>query len=100
MTQIDIEHILGAEEIRLLLEQAEQAGTIRASDLAEIAETYELTELEQDSLLRELDQRSIEIVEQPAHSEVVAAMTAPVETTTDALQLFLREAGRHQLLQQ
>ena len=25
-------------------------------------------------------------------------MTAPVETTTDALQLFLREAGRHQLL--
>jgi RNA polymerase primary sigma factor len=38
-------------------------------------------------------------VELPAaHSEVVAAITAPVETTTDALQLFLREAGRHQLL--
>ncbi len=98
MTQIDIEHILSALEIRLLLEQAEQAGTIRASDLAEIAETYELTELEQDALLRELDQRSIEIVEQPVHSEAVAALTAPVETTTDALQLFLREAGRHQLL--
>ena len=28
----------------------------------------------------------------------MAAITAPVETTTDALQLFLREAGRHQLL--
>ena len=38
---------------------------MRASDLAEMAETYELTELEQDALLRELDQRSIEIVEQP-----------------------------------
>ena len=25
-------------------------------------------------------------------------LTAPVETTTDALQLFLREAGRHHLL--
>ena len=98
MTQIDIDHILLIEEIRQLLEQAEQVGTVRASDLAEVAEIYELTELEQDAVLRELDQRSIEIVEQPPHSEAVVALTAPVETTTDALQLFLREAGRHQLL--
>jgi RNA polymerase primary sigma factor len=98
VSQVDIESILVVEEIRQLLEQSEQCGTIRASDLAELAQAYELTELEQDALLRELDQRSIEIVEQPPQSEVVAAMTAPVETTTDALQLFLREAGRHQLL--
>ncbi|HUF02122.1 MAG TPA: sigma-70 family RNA polymerase sigma factor [Gaiellaceae bacterium] len=99
MTQIDIESILILEEIRQLLEHAEQAGSIPASDLAEMAETYALTELEQDALLRELDHRSIEIVETPpVHSEVVAAITAPVETTTDALQLFLREAGRHRLL--
>ncbi|HXF98137.1 MAG TPA: hypothetical protein VNJ46_05945 [Gaiellaceae bacterium] len=37
VSQIDIEHLLGSEEIRHLLEQAEHAGTIRASDLAEIA---------------------------------------------------------------
>jgi RNA polymerase primary sigma factor len=99
VSQIDIETILTVEDIRQLLEQSEQIGTIRASDLAEVTETYELTELEHDALLRELDQRSIEIVEQPpSQSEVVAAITAPVETTTDALQLFLREAGRHQLL--
>ena len=98
MTQIDIDHILLIEEIRQLLEAAEQVGTVRASDLAEVAETYELTELEQDAVLRELDQRSIEIVEQVPVSETVVALTAPVETTTDALQLFLREAGRHQLL--
>ena len=52
MTQIDIENILATEDIRHLLEQSEQVGTIRASDLAEVAETYELTELEQDALLR------------------------------------------------
>jgi len=99
VSQIDIESILILEEIRQLLEHAEQVGSINASELAEIAETYTLTELEQDALLRELDHRSIEIVEAaPPHSEVVAAITAPVETTTDALQLFLREAGRHQLL--
>ena len=99
VSQTDIEHILVVEDIRHLLEQAEQAGTIRAADLSELSEAYELTELEHDALLRELDQRAIEIVELPAPpSEVVAAITAPVETTTDALQLFLREAGRHQLL--
>ena len=99
MSQTDIEHILTVEDIRQLLEQSEQVGSVRAADLAEVTETYELTELEHDALLRELDQRSIEIVElPPLQSEVVAAITAPVETTTDALQLFLREAGRHQLL--
>ncbi|MDQ3425928.1 MAG: sigma-70 family RNA polymerase sigma factor, partial [Actinomycetota bacterium] len=99
MSQTDIEHILTVEDIRQLLEQSEQVGTVRASELAEVTELYELTEREHDALLRELDQRSIEIVEQTApQSEVVAAITAPMETTTDALQLFLREAGRHQLL--
>ena len=34
MTQIDIEHILLIEEIRQLLEAAEQVGNVRASDLA------------------------------------------------------------------
>jgi RNA polymerase primary sigma factor len=99
VSQTDIETILVVEDIRQLLEQSEQAGSVRAADLAEVAETYELTELEHDALLRELDHRGIEVVEQPSpQSEVVAAITAPVETTTDALQLFLREAGRHQLL--
>jgi RNA polymerase primary sigma factor len=98
VTQIDIEHILLIEEIRQLLEQSEQAGSVSVSDLAEMAETYDLTELEQDALLRELDRRSIDIVEATPHSEAVVALTSPVETTTDALQLFLREAGRHQLL--
>ena len=51
VTQIDIDHILLIEEIRQLLEAAEQVGTMRASDLAEIAETYELG-LEQDAVLR------------------------------------------------
>ena len=46
MTQIDIEHILLIEDIRQLLEASEQVGSVRASDLAEIAEIYELTELE------------------------------------------------------
>ena len=94
VTTVDIETLLAVEEIRLLLEAAEQAGVARASELAEIAATHELDALEQDALLRELEKRGIEVVEvqQPEVPPPV------VESTTDALQLFLREAGRHQLL--
>ena len=49
--------------------------------------------------LRELDQRGVELVEaarSPRPSPRTGAPSPPSrETTTDALQLFLREAGRH-----
>jgi RNA polymerase primary sigma factor len=94
VTTVDIEALLGVEEIRQLLETAEQAGVARASELAEVAATHELDALEQDAVLRELEKRGVEVV------DVQQPETPPpvVESTTDALQLFLREAGRHQLL--
>jgi len=101
MTTIDIDHFLRTEEIQHLLETAEQAGSLRAVELAELVEAHELDPLEQDALMRELEQRGIEVsgesrAEEPQPAPPPAA--TPQETTTDALQLFLREAGRHQLL--
>jgi len=100
MTTIDIDHLLGNEEIQQLLEAAEQAGSLRATEITELVETHELDALEQDALYRELEQRGIEVVDEPKVEEPAPAPPpAPAqETTTDALQLFLREAGRHQLL--
>ena len=102
MTGVDIDHLLHFDEIRLLLEASEQVGSIQASELAEVIETYELSPLEQDALARVLDQRGIEVAEAPPPAPEppapVVAVGASPETTTDALQLFLREAGRHQLL--
>src|SRR5205807_7216526 len=46
---------------------------------------------------RELEQRGIEVHERAPEAPPLAA-TLSYETTTDALQLFLREAGRHALL--
>jgi RNA polymerase primary sigma factor len=76
---------------------------VRYADLAEVVEQLELDELEIDALYRELETRGIEILEPEA--ELPAAPAPPptlppltYETTTDALQLFLREAGRHPLL--
>jgi RNA polymerase primary sigma factor len=116
MTTVDIDSLLAHEDVKSLLESAEQAGAVRAAELAEIVEAHELDALEQDALLHALEQRGIEILEAPdgdaaaagpepeAEDEPAreparpATASAAHETTTDALQLFLREAGRHQLL--
>jgi RNA polymerase primary sigma factor len=97
-----IESVLEHEELRTLIENAEPTGSIRRADLAEFLEVHPLDELEIDALYRELDQRGIEVVEGDKEREPAppppTTQQLSYETTTDALQLFLREAGRHALL--
>ena len=102
MTVDLIESILQNEELQTLIEAAELQGSMRQSELAEVLEAHPLDPLETDALYRELDQRGIEIVEEerepPPPPQPSLAQQLSYETTTDALQLFLREAGRHALL--
>ncbi len=98
---MEIENLLASDDIRMLVEVWEAAGTIRSGDFAEIVETHELDPLEQEALVRELETRGIEIVEdvpQPTAEPLEVEPEPTPESTTDALQLFLREAGRHELL--
>jgi RNA polymerase primary sigma factor len=94
--------ILQNEEIHQLLERGEAAGFLEASEIADAIEAAELEPLDLEALQRELEERAIEVIEPP--KEPVREPTAPpratevLETTTDALQLFLREIGRHPLL--
>ena len=94
---VPLEHLLAQADLQLILETAEQTGTVRAEELAELLEAHELDALETEALYRELEQRGIEIVESERAAAPVAPPATP-DTTTDALQLFLREAGRHRLL--
>jgi RNA polymerase primary sigma factor len=92
-----IDSVVQTEELQQLLEAAELAGSIRAADLLEALEPHALEPLEVDAVYRLLEERGIEVVE----GEQEAApppVSGPLETTTDALQLFLRETGRHPLL--
>jgi RNA polymerase primary sigma factor len=99
VTTVDIEGLLAQDELRALLDACEHAGSIRAPQVTDIVEAHELTGLEHEALVREFDKRGIEIVDVPvAEAPPPPIAPAPVETTTDALQLFLREAGRHRLL--
>ena len=92
-----IEITLGHEELRPLLDSAEASGTIRRLELTELLEPHELAPLEVEALERELEARGFELVDEPVEKKE-APPAPPVESTTDALQLFLREAGRHALL--
>jgi len=97
------------EELQQLIEAAEATGVIEHADLMEAIEAVEYEPTDLEMLLRELEDRGIELVDRRAQAEPVVEATTPakatqdpfeagVETTTDALQLFLREIGRHPLL--
>jgi RNA polymerase primary sigma factor len=108
-TETDI--LLWSDDLHVLVDTAEERGTLLQSELNEVLEPLNLDPIETDLLHRELETRSIDIVNdidedgeatpQPIEAEPPPA-PAPLqitwETTTDALQLFLREAGRHPLL--
>ena len=98
MTTIDIESLLAQDDVRALLETSEHAATIPLREVADLVESHELSPLEYDALLRELDKRGIEVIDVPLAASTPPPPLAAADSTTDALQLFLREAGRHTLL--
>src|SRR3954449_10400282 len=106
MTTVEIDNVLATPELHELFEQAEQTGSLRYADLLEVLEPLHLDPLETDAVFRELEQRGLEVLEPEAEQREAPAPAPPPppqpvaaqETTTDALQLFLRDAGRHPLL--
>jgi RNA polymerase primary sigma factor len=87
-------HAVSSEQRQQLLEAAEESGSLPQSALTEILDQRQLEPLEFDALCRELEQQGVEVID----DRVPSPLPLAPETTTDALQLFLREAGRHPLL--
>jgi RNA polymerase primary sigma factor len=105
-TETDI--LLLSDDLRQLVDAAEERGSLLQSDLNDVLEPLGLDPLEIDLVHRELETRAIDVVDdigedgeatpQPQPDPEPAPLQISWETTTDALQLFLREAGRHPLL--
>src|SRR3989440_10249985 len=98
---VEIESILQHEDVQTLLEAADTTSSVRQAELSELVDAHEFDVFEVDLLYRELETRGIDVVEEPEREPEKPPPPPPtptVESTTDALQLFLREAGRHQLL--
>jgi RNA polymerase primary sigma factor len=97
---VKVETIIQFEEVQGLLERAQGSGAVDTAELNAVVEALELDSVETEALLDELEQRGIELVERLELNEKPpqpAGRTSD-EATTDALQLFLREAGRRPLL--
>jgi RNA polymerase primary sigma factor len=100
--------LLLSDDLRRLIESSEERGTLLQSDLNDVLEPLGLDPLEIDLVHHELETRQIDVVNdlgedgerrvQPQPEPEPPPLQLTWETTTDALQLFLREAGRHPLL--
>src|ERR1041385_2803676 len=95
---VDFETLAVSEELNQLLEAAEVSGFVRHADLTDVVEAMQLDPLEVDAVYRELESRGIEVLEPEPRTAPSILPSLSYETTTDALQLFLRETGRHPLL--
>ena len=94
----EIETILRFEEVQSLLEGAELSGVVQRPELNEFVAALELDPAQTEELVCELERRGIELVERLEPEEKRPADRSSDEPSTDALQLFLRELGRHPLL--
>ncbi len=86
------------DELQPLLERADASGVVEAVELREALELLDLEPGDVEALHKELEERGIEVVDRQKEPAPAAPGTEVLETTTDALQLFLREIGRHPLL--
>ncbi len=89
------------DQLRALLELAEEQGCIRMSTLEDLVAELELDDDEVAGLYEQLEEKGIELSDDCGHPEIAEAHYDNHEVaamTTDSLQLFLNEAGRYKLL--
>jgi RNA polymerase primary sigma factor len=88
------------ERFTAFLEQGEERGCIELSALNELVQALELDEREVEALYEEVDARDIDLADDCGHEAPGATYVNGdlIVATTDALQQFLNEAGRFQLL--
>jgi RNA polymerase primary sigma factor len=92
---------MGHDPIAVLVEHGEEHGCVHMTELNEIVQKLELEEEDIEALLERLEQHGIEITDDCSRAieeDVTYTNDALAATTTDALQLFLNEAGRYPLL--
>jgi RNA polymerase primary sigma factor len=86
--------------IAAMFDRGEQLGCVDLSEVDELAQVLELEEAELGALYEQLEQRGIDLRDDCGREAEVAPVddTALAAATTDTLQLFLNEIGRHRLL--
>ncbi len=91
----------GRAKISALIERGEQDGCIELSEVNMLAAALDLDDSEVEGLYDEIYRLGIELSDDCGREEAEEALylnDALAVTTTDTLQLFMNEVGRHRLL--
>src|SRR5213082_329017 len=88
------------DQLSALIEQGEEQGCVNLSAFTELTQELELDDEALEALYADLDERGIELTDDCGHQtrESTYVNGDLAVQTTDALQLFLNEAGRYPLL--
>jgi len=89
------------ERLHALLEQGEEAGCLNLSAVSEFLQQAELDEEQTTGFFEQLEERGIALTDDCARPDANQSTYVNGDlavATTDALQLFLNEAGRYKLL--
>ena len=108
LTQNQLQAVFeSSESVRAFVDTAEERGTVEPAEIGALVVEHDLTEIEVEDLMRELERLGIEIA-QPAEAAATEDAVEPVEAVpvevpelsgaADSLQLFLADVGKHRLL--
>jgi RNA polymerase primary sigma factor len=89
------------ERLQAFLDQGEEAGCLNLSAVSEFLQEAELDEEQTTGFFEQLEERGIPLTDDCARPDAVEGTYVNGDlavATTDALQLFLNEAGRYKLL--
>ncbi|MDQ3867308.1 MAG: sigma-70 family RNA polymerase sigma factor [Actinomycetota bacterium] len=90
--------LLDNEEARTLLQLGQETGTLTHEQVAIVLEEIGADERLADELYRELEHLHVDVVDETREGPGVDLEAGERETSTDALQLFLKDIGRIPLL--
>src|SRR5262245_53593431 len=93
-----VEDVLETEEARGLLESARESGTVTAEEIAVAFVELDLEPGQLEDFYQALEEHQIEVVASDDEDEDSEAESRAIEASTDALQLFLKDIGRVDLL--
>jgi RNA polymerase primary sigma factor len=87
--------------IAALIDRGEELGCLDLSEIDELAQALELEDSDLGSIYEQLEKRGVDLRDDCGRQDAIAAPVddaALASVTTDTLQLFLNEIGRHRLL--
>jgi RNA polymerase primary sigma factor len=97
-TRRRVEDLLDTDEARGLFEAGRENGSLTAEEIALAIDDLELEAGQLDELYQALEEQHIEIVSSEDDADEAEAEEHAIEASTDALQLFLKDIGRVELL--